>query len=65
MAENIRKALGDCGDFVDLKKVFDTVNPQILLAKLNQYGICGASNKSYLSNCNRYVSINRYLVLLL
>ena len=34
---------------------------QILLAKLNHYGIGGVSNdwfKSYLSNCNQYVSVN-------
>ena len=33
------------------------------MAKLNHYGICEVSNdwfKSYLSNCNQYVSINGY-----
>ena len=52
-----------CGVFVDLQKSFDTVDHQILLAKLNQYGIYGVSNnwfKSYLSNHNQYVSINGY-----
>ena len=48
ITENIRKALDDgnigCGDFVDLQKVFDTVDYQILLAKLNHYGICEVSN---------------------
>ena len=38
--ENIRKGLDDgtigCGIFVDLRKTFDTVEHQILLAKLNQ-----------------------------
>ena len=41
----------------------DTVDHQILLAKLNHYGIRGVSNdwfKSYLSNRNQYVSINGY-----
>ena len=67
ITENIRKALGDgnigCGVFVDLQKAFDTVDYQILLAKLNHYGICGVSNdwfKSYLSNRNQYVSINGF-----
>ena len=65
--ENIRKALDDgnigCGVFVDLQKAFDTVDHQILLAKLNHYGIHGVSNdwfKSYLPNRNQYVSITGY-----
>ena len=48
ITENIRKALDDgnigCGVFVDLQKAFDTVDHQILLAKLNHHGICGVSN---------------------
>ena len=64
--ENIRKALDDenigCRVFVDLQTL-DTVDHEILLAKLNHYGIGGVSNgwfKSYFSNCNQYVSINGY-----
>ena len=67
ITENIGKALDDgniaCGVFVDLQKAFDTVDHQILLAKLNHYGIHGFSNnwfKSYLSNCNQYLSVNGY-----
>ena len=67
ITENIRKVLDGgnigCGVFVDLQKAVDTVDHQILLAKLNHYGICGVSNdwfKSYLSNRNQYVSINGY-----
>ena len=67
ITENIRKALVDgnigCGVFVGLQKAFDTVDHQILLAKLNHYGIHGVSNdwfKSYLSNHSQYVSINGY-----
>ena len=62
ITDNKRKAVDDGnigrGVFVDLKKAFDTVNYQTLLAKLNHCGIRGASNywfKSYLSNRNQYV----------
>ena len=57
ITENMRKALDygniGCGVFVDHQNVFDTVtvDHQILLAKLNHYGIWGVSNdwfKSYL-----------------
>ena len=67
ITENIRKALDDgnigCRVFVSLQKAFDSVDCQMLLAKLNHYGIHGVSNhwfKSYLSNCNQYVSMNGY-----
>ena len=67
ITENIRKALDGgnigCGVFVDLQKSFDNVKHLILLAKLNHYVIRGVSNdwfKSYLSNRNRYVSINGF-----
>ena len=48
---------------MDLQKAFDTVDHQIVLAKLNHYGIRGVTNdwfKSYLSNPSQYVSINGY-----
>ena len=67
LTENIRKNLDEgnigCDIFVDLQKAFDTVEHDILLSKLEHYGICGLANewfKSYLSNRNLYVSINDY-----
>ena len=64
ITENIRSALDNkkvsCGIFVDLQKAFDTVNHDILINKLNHYGIRGIANdwlSSYLSNRTQFVSI--------
>ena len=64
IVEPIRKSLdiGElaCAVFVDLQKAFDTVDHQILISKLDHYGIRGPSKnwfKSYLSDRHQFVSI--------
>ena len=67
ITEKIREALDNnnfaCGIFIDLQKVFDTVDHNILLQKLNHYGIRGIANNwfnSYLSTRTQFVSINGF-----
>ena len=46
---------------IDLKKAFDTINHELLLKKLEYYGIRGVVNNwisNYLSNRQQYVQIN-------
>ena len=59
LTEDIRENLDEgnigCGIFVDLQKSFDTIKHDILLAKLEHYGICAMANnwfKSYSSTEN-------------
>ena len=63
MVERVRTAWADrnvaLGVFVDLKKAFDTVDHDILLQKMEHYGIRGmplALMKSYLKERSQYVS---------
>ena len=67
ITETIRQALDNkkyvCGVFVDLQKAFDTVNHDILISKLDHYGIRGTANNwfsSYLKNRSQFVSILGY-----
>ena len=66
LVDQIRSSIGEnkmtCGIFIDLSKAFDTVNHQILLHKLEHYGIRGKALelfKSYLSNRKQYVQIDQ------
>ena len=67
MLENIRNALDNgeyaVGIFLDFQKAFDTVDHNILLDKLFNYGIRGIALewfKSYLSNRHQVVKYNNY-----
>ena len=67
LIENVQSALDNkkfaYGIFIDLKKAFDTVDHNILLSKLNYYGMRGIANdwfKSYLINRSQFVSINGF-----
>ena len=68
LTETIRKYLDEekfvGGIFVDLQKVFDTVEHDILLTKLEHYGDRGLANdwfKSYLSDRKQFVSTNGHV----
>ena len=65
LIEDIKKNLHEenigCGIFVDVQKVFGTVEHDILLAKFEHYGTRSLANewfRFYLSNRKQYVSIN-------
>ena len=67
LLEILQKALDDeqiaCDIFIDLGKASDTVSHDILLEKLDYYGIRGISNdrlRSYSSNRSLFVSINDF-----
>ena len=62
--ESFEKEPYTLGVFIDLSKVFDTVDHTILIKKLEMYGIKGinlAWFRSYLTNRIQYISITRDL----
>ena len=61
--ETIEASSYAIGVFCDLSKAFDTLNHDILLDKLEHYGIRGIAQswfRSYLSNRSQYVDLNGY-----
>ena len=63
--ESINNGKFGCGIFIDLRKAFDTVNHDILLLKLEHYGIRDNMLnwfKSYLSNIKQYVYLNGCII---
>ena len=59
--ESVDKGKFGCGIFIDLCKAFETVNHNILLTKLEHYGVRGVPLQwfeSYLSNRKQFVHVN-------
>ena len=62
VSEEIENKYLTLGIFIDLSKAFDTINHDILLHKLQHYGITGVMNKwftSYLKNRQQLVHIGQ------
>ena len=67
ITEKIREALDTghfaCGVFIDLQKAFDTVDHDILVSKLEYYGVRGVVKNwfsSYFKNRKQFVTINGF-----
>ena len=64
MGKDLDEGKVGCGIFVDLQKTFDTVEHNVLLEKLEHYGICGIANKSfksYPSDRTQFACINGFI----
>lgn len=63
ITNNIDQRQCTVGVFIDLKKAFDTINHEILLDKLEYYGIRGVVLewvRSYLRDRQQFVKIGEY-----
>ena len=61
--ESMENKKSTIGVFLDLSKAFDTINHNILLQKLDYYGIRGIAKtwfKDYLSNRKQYVNYENH-----
>lgn len=61
---NMNNCLFSCGIFIDLKKAFDTVDPKILLHRLDHYGFHGIINiwfSSYLQGKTQTTQIRPHI----
>ena len=54
--QNIDNGKFSCGVFIDLKKPFDTVNHEILLVKLENYGKIKLTGRKQITKVNNVVS---------
>jgi len=64
ISQNLQDGKYVLGVFLDFRKAFDTVNHEILLNKLNKYGLRGNVLKwfiSYLTNRKQYVSFDSHV----
>ena len=61
---NMNQHLFSCGEFFDLKKAFNTVDPDVLLHKLNHHGFHGIINSwfsSYLKNLSQTTQVDHHI----